>query len=113
MGLYYLPYKKLFHKIYRKMSISQDELKKIAEKLSKIPGDNSALLGNINDILSYMDLLAEVDTDGITPTVSVVEETAHLREDKITPAVSTPKELLDSTSQKVVANQIVLPNIMK
>jgi len=31
-------------KIYEKMSISQDELQKIAEKLSKIPGDNSKLL---------------------------------------------------------------------
>jgi Asp-tRNA(Asn)/Glu-tRNA(Gln) amidotransferase C subunit len=43
------------------MSISQDELKNIAEKLSKIPGDNDALLGNITDIIGYMDLLAEVD----------------------------------------------------
>lgn len=95
------------------MSISQDELQKIAEKLSKIPGDNEALLGNINDILSYMDLLEEVDTDGVTPTVSVVEENAYLREDVIKSDKASPKELLDSTKQKVVADQIVLPNIMK
>ena len=63
------------------MSISQDELQKIAEKLSKIPGDNKELLGNITDILQYMDLLEEVDTAGIIPTVSVVENNASLRED--------------------------------
>lgn len=95
------------------MSISQEELQKIAEKLSKIPGDNEKLLWNITDILSYMDLLEEVDTAGVEPTVSVVEEIAHLREDELTPAQSTPKELLDCSNQKVVANQVVLPNIMK
>lgn len=95
------------------MSISQDELQKIAEKLSKIPGDNSALLWNITDILSYMELLEEVDTSWVIPTVSVVEQQALLREDDIIPSQASPKELLDSSSQKVVADQIVLPNIMK
>ncbi len=61
----------ILHKIYGKMSISQEQLKKIAEKLSKIPADNSKLLENISDILQYMELLQEVDTSGIRPTVSV------------------------------------------
>lgn len=65
------------------MSISQDELKKIAEKLSKIPGDNDKLLGNITDILAYMDLLKQVDTTDVIPTVSVVQQDARLREDTI------------------------------
>jgi aspartyl-tRNA(Asn)/glutamyl-tRNA(Gln) amidotransferase subunit C len=104
---------KLAYKIYRKMSISQDELKKIAEKLSKIPGDNDKLLGNITDIVAYMDLLSEVDTTDVLPTVSVVDDTANLREDNIeNPTQASAKDLLASTQQKVVANQIVLPNIM-
>jgi aspartyl/glutamyl-tRNA(Asn/Gln) amidotransferase C subunit len=95
------------------MSISQDELKNIAEKLSKIPGDNDALLGNITDIIGYMDLLAEVDTTDVIPTVSVVDDIANLREDTINcPTGASPKNLLESTKQKVVADQIVLPNIM-
>jgi len=96
------------------MSISQDELKKIAEKLSKIPGDNDSLLSHVTDILTYMDLLWEVDTQGVNPTVSVVEEAAKLREDKIqNPTWVSWKDLLATTKQKVVADQIVLPNIMK
>lgn len=96
------------------MSIGQDELQKIAEKLSKIPGDNSKLLGNINDILTYMDLLEEVDTSWVVPTVSVVGWHAHLREDTLqNPAQTSPEELLACSNQKVVANQVVLPNIMK
>jgi len=63
------------------MSISQTELQKIAEKLSKIPGNNPKHLQNITDILGYMDLLSEVDTQGVIPTISVVENRAHLRDD--------------------------------
>lgn len=95
------------------MSISQDELKKIAEKLSKIPGDNPALLGNITDILGYMDLLSQVDTTGVIPTVSVVEHNTTLREDCVkNPTGATGADLLKTSNQKVVADQIVLPNIM-
>ncbi len=95
------------------MSISQDELKKIAEKLSKIPADNPALLGNITDILWYMDLLSQVDTSEVTPTVSVVENKAELRDDTVqNPTHATGADLLKTTKQKVAWDQIVLPNIM-
>lgn len=96
------------------MSISQDELKKIAEKLSKIPWDSETLLWNISDILGYMDLLSEVDTNWVTPTISVVEANTLLREDSVNnPTQVTGKDLLDTSNQKIVADQIVLPNIMK
>jgi len=95
------------------MSISQDELKKIAEKLSKIPADNDKLLWNITDILGYMDLLWELDTSWVIPTVSVVESDAALREDIVQNSTwAIGKDLLHTTKQKVVADQIVLPNIM-
>lgn len=44
------------------MSISQDELQKIAEKLSKLPANNPQLLHNITDILGYVELLESIDT---------------------------------------------------
>lgn len=95
------------------MSISQDELKKISEKLSKIPADNDKLLWNITDILGYMDLLWEVDTSQVIPTVSVIKNDAILREDTLQNSIwATGKDLLNTTKQKVVADQIVLPNIM-
>ena len=95
------------------MSISQEELQKISEKLSKIPGDNSKLFGNIKDILAYMDNLKEVDTSWVVPTVSVVESEAYLREDELKNTAKTdPKDLLACSNQKVIANQVVLPNIM-
>lgn len=96
------------------MSISQDELQKIAEKLSKIPGGNPKLLGNIRDVLSYMELLEGLDTTGVIPTVSVVESHAHLREDILAnPTKVEATDLLACSKQKIIAQQIVLPNIMK
>jgi len=95
------------------MSISQEELQKTSENLSKIPWDNPKLFGNINDILSYMDNLREIDTTGVIPTVSVINQAAILREDTLKNSSNTsPKELLSTTKQKVIADQIVLPNIM-
>lgn len=63
------------------MSISQDELRKIARKLSKIPSESDTLLQNISDTLEYMNLLGEVDTTNIVPTVSVIESSSLLRHD--------------------------------
>ncbi|NDK09485.1 aspartyl/glutamyl-tRNA amidotransferase subunit C [Candidatus Gracilibacteria bacterium] len=94
------------------MSISQDDLQKIGKKLSKIPADNEKLLKNISDIVDYMELLSEVDTTGVIPTISVIENKALLREDVLISSDATPDELLNCTKQKVVAHQIVLPNIM-
>ena len=94
------------------MSISQDELKKIAKKLSKLPDTNEALIWNINDILSYVELLSEVDTQGVIPTVSVIPDHSILREDYETRTI-TWKELLSCTDQSVISDHIALPNIMK
>jgi len=47
------------------MSVTQDQIEKIAQKLSKIPGGNEKLVGNIQDIIGYMDMLEEIDTTGV------------------------------------------------
>lgn len=94
------------------MSISQDELRKIARKLSKIPSESDALLKNISDTLDYMDLLSEVDTTGVVPTISVIAEASALRRDTELRDISW-KDLLACSHQKVIADHIALPNIMK
>lgn len=94
------------------MSISQEQLEKIAGKLSKLPANNPKLLCNINDILWYIDLLKEVDTSDTAPTFSVMNSSAYLREDSKTQDSASPQELLGCSKQKIVSDQIVLPNIM-
>ena len=95
------------------MSGTQEQIKKIAEKLSKIPGNNEKLVGDIESIISYMDMLDEVDTTWVEPTVSVVKNGTPLREDVVLDKKTNPKDLLACSNQKVVSDQIVLPNIMK
>lgn len=95
------------------MSVSQEQIQKIAEKLSKIPGDNTKLTGDIKGILSYMDLLQELDTSGVVPTVSVVQKENVLRPDILKDKDPTPTEMLQCSKQKVIGNQIAITNIMK
>lgn len=94
------------------MGISQDELKKIAKKLSKLPGCDEALIWNINDTLKYVELLSEVDTEGVIPTVSVISENSLLREDNEVRNIKGNK-LLECSKQNIVSDYITLPNIMK
>jgi len=106
-------YRTISHKIYRKMTVTQEQIQKIAEKLSKVPGGNSSLLWNIQDILKYMELLNEVDTTGVTPTVSVIGKWQSLRKDILGKKITSPEEFLACSNQKVVSGQVILPNIMK
>lgn len=95
------------------MSGTQEQIKKIAEKLSKVPLKNTKIVNDLEGILKYMDMLDEVDTTGVEPTISVVKIGTPLREDKLEEKTVDPKDLLACSNQKVVSDQIVLPNIMK
>jgi aspartyl-tRNA(Asn)/glutamyl-tRNA(Gln) amidotransferase subunit C len=95
------------------MSITQEQVKNIAKKLAKLKSKNEEkLVANMNSILDYIDLLGEVDTTGVIPTVSVITDNNPLRAD-IEKREITPAALLKTSKQKVIANQIALSDIMK
>lgn len=94
------------------MSLTQEQIEKLSKNLSKIKLDNEKLGQDINWILDYIDLLNEVDTTWINPTVSVVEIENSMRKDVEVRNIE-PKDLLDCSNQKVIANQIAVSNIMK
>jgi aspartyl/glutamyl-tRNA(Asn/Gln) amidotransferase C subunit len=95
------------------MSLTQEQITKIAENLSKIPATNPNIESDLNNILKYFDLLKEVDTENIIPTYSVILKENVLREDKLKEKIISRKELLDQSNQQVVADQIAISNIMK
>jgi len=100
------------------MSLTQEQIKKIAEKLSKIHLNEEKLeelWNDLNNILKYFELLKEIDTSWIEPTYSVInKENNSLREDEINKnKISDPRELLACSHQDVIANQIAINNIMK
>ena len=96
------------------MSITQEQIRKIAKNISKVYTKNEEKLQkDMNSILDYIDLLNEVDTTWVTPTVSVIsKENNILRNDEIKTKVSR-EELLKCSKQKIIANQIAVADIMK
>ncbi len=96
------------------MTNAQHELQKKAVKLTKIPSNDPKIISDIENTLAYIDMLQEVNTDGVIPTISVAPWSAILREDTEEIARNPqPKELLNCSEQHTVWGNIVLPNIMK
>ncbi|MCP4523012.1 MAG: hypothetical protein GY828_02210, partial [Candidatus Gracilibacteria bacterium] len=94
-------------------TLTQDQIKKLSESLTKIKNSDPKLAEDVSNIINYIDLLDSVDTQGVLPTVSVVEQKNTLRADIETEKETTPDELLACSKQKVVAKQIAVSNIMK
>ena len=95
------------------MSLTQEQIEKLSKNLSKISVDNEKIAEDINWILNYINLLNEVDTSWIEPTISVVDKENKLREDILEKKSPGREELLACSNQKVIANQIAITNIMK
>lgn len=95
------------------MSLTQEQIENLLKNLSKISLNDEKLANDINEILQYIDLLNEVDTTWVEPTVSVVQKSNDLREDVETDKETPVKDLLGCSKQKVIANQIAIANIMK
>ena len=100
------------------MNLTQEQIKKISEKLSKIYLDNEKtkeLEKDLNNILQYFELLSEVDTTWVNPTYSVIiKENNISRKDEIEEEKTpTPRELLECSNQNIIANQIAINNIMR
>lgn len=96
------------------MSITQEQVESISKKLAKLsPKNIEKLVKDTNSILSYVDLLSEIDTTGVEPTISVISKNPNtLRADQEHREIS-PQELLKCSPQKVIANQIAVQDIMK
>jgi aspartyl-tRNA(Asn)/glutamyl-tRNA(Gln) amidotransferase subunit C len=68
------------------MSVDQTTVRRIA-KLARIEVSDAAvpaLEGELNSILDWIEMLNEVDTDGVAPLTSVVETEMKKRDDVVT-----------------------------
>lgn len=94
------------------MSLTQEQIKKLSNFLSKIEINNEKIPGDINNILKYIDLLWEVDTTWVLPTNSVINCFKELREDDEIQKKVTREELLKCSNQRIIQDQIAVSNIM-
>ena len=68
------------------MSIDTDQVRHIA-KLARIAMSDAELerlVPELNNILDWVEQLAEVDTDGVEPLTAVIEQKLRLRVDAVT-----------------------------
>ena len=68
------------------MSVDQETVAKIAN-LARIEVSENELestMGELNNILDWIEQLSEVDTDGVEPMTSVIDAALPRREDKVT-----------------------------
>lgn len=94
------------------MTLTQEQIKKLANNLCKLWDASEKLWWNINDILKYIDLLWEIDTTWVIPTISVIEKENVLRKDIEEEKEVSREELLKCSNQKIIQNQIAVSNIM-
>lgn len=96
------------------MSITQEQIKKITKKLAKLPTSEWKIENDLNSILWYIDILNELDTTWVKPTVSVTKtkKFSNYTDKKILRNIE-PTELLKCSKNKIIAWQIAIWSIMK
>ena len=68
------------------MSVSPEQVRHIA-KLARIAMSDEELdrlLPELNNILGWVEQLAEVDTEGVEPLATVIDQKLRLRDDEVT-----------------------------
>lgn len=68
------------------MALDKDTVRQIAHLARlKVPEENlEHLAGELSNILTWVEQLDEVDTEGVAPMTSVVEYALPMREDEVT-----------------------------
>ncbi|MFZ1517828.1 MAG: Asp-tRNA(Asn)/Glu-tRNA(Gln) amidotransferase subunit GatC [Ignavibacteriaceae bacterium] len=77
------------------MAVTKKDVEKIAElaRLKFTDEELENFTPQMNEILSYMDKLNELDTENVKPLSHPVEQTNVFREDELKPSISTEDAL--------------------
>ncbi|SCY88883.1 Asp-tRNA(Asn)/Glu-tRNA(Gln) amidotransferase subunit GatC [Desulfoluna spongiiphila] len=94
------------------MKITKEEVLYVANlaRLNVDDGDVEKLAAEIGDILSYVDTLEKVDTDGVEPTTHAIDLTNAFREDVVHPhpgASATLANAPDKEDEMFVVPKVV------
>lgn len=96
--------------------ISNDEIRKVAI-LSRLAVDSEQADNYANDIskiLAMMDILADVDTDGVAPLTNVHDMHQSLREDVVDGnGISVNRELNQSIAPNVQDGLYLVPQVIE
>ena len=95
------------------MEISCETIKHLADLSDFALTDNEtkSLTGDLQNIITYISQLDELDTDNIEPTYQVFEMENVWRDDEILPQDASREELLALTKEEK-DNQIKVPKVL-
>lgn len=90
------------------MKISQKELEHVTHlaRLTLSDQELDTIRGQLDNILSYIDKLGELDTSGIEPTTHVFSVNNAFREDVVTESLSRKNSLANAPQQNKESFQV-------
>ncbi len=94
--------------------LSEEEIDKLSKlcRIACTTEEKAKLRGNLSKILGYVDQLRQVDTTGVPPCNTVLEETTNvMRDDE--PGDLLPREVFLANAPAHVGGMIRVPPVIK
>ncbi|MBC2855773.1 MAG: Asp-tRNA(Asn)/Glu-tRNA(Gln) amidotransferase subunit GatC [Cetobacterium sp.] len=94
------------------MSLTREEVLNVA-KLARLEfklEEIEKFQNELNDIIKYIDVLSEVNTDNVEPLTQVNDGVNNFREDEIKPSISVADAILNAPSSEDGA--IIVPKVV-
>lgn len=94
------------------MALTREEVLKVA-KLARLEFNNDEIekyQTELNEILNYIDMLNELDTENTKPLSQVNNDTNNLRKDEVKPSLSV-KEALKNAPEEIDGT-VVVPKVV-
>ena len=95
------------------MKIDKESLKKIAHlaRLEVKPEEEASLLSSMDSVLSWMEQLNEIDTEGVEPLTHIMDETNIWRDDVSSNTLSRSEALANAPSKN--DTYIMVPKVIE
>lgn len=83
------------------MQVDKDTLEKVAHlaRLNIKPEEQEKLLKDMSEILTWVDKLSELDTEGVEPLTHMTQEVNVLRKDEAKTSITQAEALKNSPTQ--------------
>ncbi len=79
-------------------------------RLNLASGEIDKMTNELSSILTYIDMLGEVNTENVQPTAQVTGLENQLREDIVKPSQAKPEDLLGCSPLPIIEHQIQVPS---
>ena len=94
------------------MKITPEEIAHVANlaRLTLSPDEITAMTKHLDEILTYVAKLNELDTEGVTPTAHAISIVNAFREDEVRPSLDREKSLANAPQQN--GESFIVPRLI-